>query len=110
MMTVLSSFQYVAPSTNPIYSTAFSQAGKAAYATTGYQSSQDKLSKLAETNATQVVHAAGITDWEMGGAYIFYKTYTTKAIGFPGPKLGPVKTSLTANETTGIMNFEWRFP
>lgn len=109
LMMVLSTFQYGSLSSDPSAANAFSQAGKAAYIQSGGQAVQDRLGKMAETNATGFVHSMGLTDVEMGAVYEAYRVNKTHQIKFNGPRIGRIKSDLTLDMQTANIGLKYEF-
>lgn len=98
VMMLLSTLQYQAPYMGP-YSTAASQAGKAAFIQSGGQAMQDKIadmaSKKAEAIGKDAYHSVGITDTQVAVALSAAKVIRDKQIDVNGPRVYFVKTHLT---------------
>jgi hypothetical protein len=109
LMAILSTFQYQAPYMSPMYSNAASQFGKAAYSETGGQAMQDKATKLATKNATDVVHSMGITDGELGVVLGTAKVIRDRRLDLNGPKVLSIKTHLTLDQNSANLGLRWEF-
>lgn len=105
LMMLLSTFQYQAPYMNPVYSNAASQAGKAAFITSGGQNVQDRLTDQSK----DIAKSMGLTDTEIGILAGSAKVYRDRQINVNGPKVYSVRTKLTADQNSGsiVFKYEW---
>jgi hypothetical protein len=81
---IISAFQYASPIDTPVYTQAFSQAGKAAYIQSGGQDFQNKLQSKAEAKAKQAVSNIGLQE-----------VVRDRQVQFNGPSILSVKTHAT---------------
>ncbi len=109
LMMLLSTFQYQPSLMGPMYAGAAATAGKAAFITSGGQAYQDRLAAMVTKNVIDVIHSAGITDTEMAITLGTAKIIRDRRIDVNGPKLGSIKTSLTATLGSGSLGikYEW---
>ena len=109
LMMLVATLQWQAPMAGPTYSNAAAQAGKAAYIVSGGQGAQDKVASIAAKNAGDGLHSIGITDAELGVVLGTAKVIRDKSVDVNGPRLGHIRTHLTAttnNASLGI-RYEW---
>lgn len=88
---------------------AISVATKAAFVQSGAQQWQNKLENYAEQKTKKAINYMGITDKELGAAYIAYKIVQDKEIKAKGPDIYFINTSLTVGLDHGTIGLSWRF-
>lgn len=109
LMMALSALQWQGPTMGPVYSQAASQAGKAAYIQSGGQEMQNRVTSKVENTAKDAVHSIGITDNELGVVLGAAKVYKDRAFSVKGPRIGPIRTTLTATQNSGTVGLGWNW-
>ena len=107
LMMLMSAFQFQTPYMNPIYANAATTASKQAYTLSGGQKLQDDLTNVAGKDAVNWAHVIGLTDGELGVAGGAAKILRDKKAVLNGPKINTVKTSLTIEQSSGIIGFKY---
>lgn len=110
LMMMLSTFQYQAPTVNPAYSNALSQAAKAAFIESGGQAFQDKAKGYATNQGKNIIHGLGVNDTELGVVFGSAKVIRDRQIDVNGPHLLSAKTHVTVgvgHESLGL-TWEWK--
>lgn len=109
LMMLLSTFQCQASSMGSTYSTAVTQASKAAAIISGEQDIQNKLIKIITNDSKDTLHSIGITDTEAGLVLETAKTIKNRQLQINGPKIYLIKTKLTIGQDNGSIGLGYNF-